>query len=183
MKMISTLAILTGSANISLLFTTYYNFSEWPPAAYFILSLAYICVILLMEYEYRRFKLLKAESIHETGNIFQKYIYLFAVGSIVTLIKCVMYMHGTSHELTFEKYVLVRCFDEKNNVYFNLLYYLSNYLLGVVYLKMFRDLYAKFKNKLMEGLTFMISSEQFVCAVCMGEVAPGYRVIQLLCSH
>lgn len=46
--MISTLAILTGSANISLLFTTYYNFSKWPPLAYFILSLAYICVILIM---------------------------------------------------------------------------------------------------------------------------------------
>lgn len=105
------------------------------------------------------------------------------MGSIVTLIKFVMYMHGASSELNFEKYVLVRCFDEKNNVYFNLLYYLSNYLLGVGYLKMFRDLYSKFKTRLMEGLTLLVAAEEFVCAVCMGEVRVGYRVIRLVCGH
>jgi hypothetical protein len=66
----------------------------------------------------------------ETANIFRKYIYLFAVGSIVTLIKYIMYLNSSTGELSFEKYMLVRCFDDKNNVYFNLLYYLSNYLMG-----------------------------------------------------
>jgi hypothetical protein len=50
MKMISTLAILAGSTNVSLLFTTFYNFHEWPPVAFIILSLAYIGVVLLMEW-------------------------------------------------------------------------------------------------------------------------------------
>ena len=58
MKMISTLAILIGSTNCSLGLTTY-NYGQWPPPACFLLSLAYIGVILLVEYEYRRFRLLK----------------------------------------------------------------------------------------------------------------------------
>jgi hypothetical protein len=48
--MISTLAILIGSTNISLLFTTLYNLQEWPPIAFITLSLAYIGVILIMEW-------------------------------------------------------------------------------------------------------------------------------------
>lgn len=183
MKMISTLAIVTGSANVSLLFTTFYNLGQWPPLAYFVLSLAYIGVILIMEYEYRRFKLLRAESVQETASIFHKYIYLFAVGSTVTLIKFVMYVNSTSSELHFEKYLLVRCFDEKHNLYFNLLYYLSNYLLGLLYLRMFRNLYAKFKARLIEGLTLTVSTETFACPVCLSDVPPGFRIVQLLCSH
>ena len=58
MKMISTLAILAGSTNVSLLFTTFYNFLAekqfvrelTPPVAFIILSLAYIGVVLLMEW-------------------------------------------------------------------------------------------------------------------------------------
>ncbi len=93
MKMISTLAIITGSINVSLLCTTYYNFQEWPPIAFVVLSCAYIGVILIMEYEYRRFRLLQPESIQETANIFQKYLYFFVVGTVVAIVKLGMYIN------------------------------------------------------------------------------------------
>lgn len=183
MKMISTLAILIGSINISLLFTTLYNVKEWPPIACIILSTAYIGVMLLMEWEYRRFRIIKPESVAETATLFHMYIYLFAVGVIVALIKYITYLNESSTELYFEKYMLVKCFDEKNNSYFSLLYYVSNYLLGIIYLKMFRELFNKYKNKLIERVNLTILSEAIVCAICMNDIRAGLRIAQLDCLH
>lgn len=183
MKMISTLAILTGSTNISLMFTTLYNFQEWPPIAFIILSLAYIGFILLMEWQYRRFRMVKPDFVMETASLYHKFLYLFAVGAILAVIKYATFLHQSPAELSFERYVLVRCFDDKNNAYFNLLYYASNYLLGLLYLKMFRELFGKYKNKLIEGINVTISTDEVTCAICMGDVQAGVRMAQLQCLH
>lgn len=96
MKTISTLAILVGSVNVSLLFTLYYNYNSFPPISYLLLSICLLFLILLAEYEYRRFKLLEQQSASETINIFNRYLYLFFVGSIVVLIKAIMHMNSSN---------------------------------------------------------------------------------------
>jgi hypothetical protein len=119
----------------------------------------------------------------ETSSIFCKYMYLFAVGSIVTFIKYIMYLNCSTDELSFEKYMLVRCFDDKNNVYFNLLYYLSNYLMGQLYVKMFGNLYIKYKNRVIEGMNVTLANETTACSICLSDILAGYKLIQLPCSH
>lgn len=94
-----------------------------------------------------------------------------------------MYLNDSATELYFEKYMLVTCFDEKNNAYFNLLYYLSNYLLGQLYLKMFTDLYNKYKNKMVEGVNVTIASSTILCSICLSEIPEGYRKVGLDCGH
>ena len=59
MKNISTLAILIGSSNVSLLFTLYYNYNYFPPLGYLFLSVCFLLSILEAEYYYRHFKLLE----------------------------------------------------------------------------------------------------------------------------
>jgi|JI6StandDraft_1071083.scaffolds.fasta_scaffold13058_9 hypothetical protein len=79
--------------------------------------------------------------------------------------------------------MLVRCFDDKNNAYFNLLYYLSNYLFGMLYLKMFRELFNKYKNRVIEGVNLSVSTEEVTCSICMSDIQTGFRLAQLLCMH
>lgn len=101
MKTISTLAILIGSVNVSELFTLYYNYNSFPPISYLLLSLCFLILIFLAEYEYRRFKLLEQHSASETINIFNRYMYLFFVGSIVVLIKAIMHINSSPLELQY----------------------------------------------------------------------------------
>ena len=183
MKKISTVAILTGSVNISVLFTIYYNYATFPPLAYLILSFCLLLLIFLAEYEYRRFKLLESESAVETTKIFDKYLYLYAVGVVLVSIKLTMHLNPPHLPLNYEKFVFVDCFDPENNLYFNILYYLSNYLLGKYYIHLFKRLHNKFLNKDLEFTETSFATRDTRCTVCLDDISAGNRTALTKCGH
>lgn len=134
MKLVSVNAILVGAVNISLFIKIYFTEGLPPPLTLFILSFIYIDLILLLEYEHRRFDKVDV-NIRETTSLTAKYFYLFAAGIVLTLL----------HKFELEKcneyivqYVLLG-----KNVYYSLLYYLFNFILGNSYLYLFKQDYQK----------------------------------------
>lgn len=85
MKLVSVNAILLGAVNISLFAKIYIIEGVFPPLTLFILSFIYIDLILLLEYEHRRFEKVNI-NIHETTVLTRKYFYLFAAGAFLTLL-------------------------------------------------------------------------------------------------
>jgi len=96
MRIISTIGILIFSANISLFSVVYYTYSKFTPVLFFLLSFAFLAIILLSEYSYRRFKIILPDSIFETITLFQKYLYLFAVGTILSILKLIIYLNNST---------------------------------------------------------------------------------------
>ena len=56
MKLVSINAVLIGSANISLFVNTFIDEHTYPPPSLFLLSVVFILLIVLLEYEHRQFK-------------------------------------------------------------------------------------------------------------------------------
>lgn len=56
MKLVSVNAVLIASSNISLLVNTYLDTHSLPPPSLFLLSLVFVLLIVLLEYEHRQFK-------------------------------------------------------------------------------------------------------------------------------
>lgn len=56
MKLVSINAVLIASANISLFINCYIDEHSYPPPSLFLLSLVFIALIILLEYEHRQFK-------------------------------------------------------------------------------------------------------------------------------
>lgn len=56
MKLVSVNAVLIASGNISLFVNSYIDQTTLPPITLFSLSLIYIALIILLEYEHRQFK-------------------------------------------------------------------------------------------------------------------------------
>ena len=55
------------------------------PLPLFVLSFIFIDLILLLEYEHRRFQKVEV-NLHDTTSLLKKYFYLFAAGIALTLV-------------------------------------------------------------------------------------------------
>jgi hypothetical protein len=84
MKLVSVNAVLIGAFNISLFIKVKFVEGEFFPLTLFILSIIYIDLILLMEYEHRRFTRVEV-NIRETASLTRKLFSLFAAGFALTL--------------------------------------------------------------------------------------------------
>ncbi len=85
MKLVSVNAVLIASCNISLFVNCYRETNQLPPFTLIILSVIYIALLVLLEYEHRKFKAVEI-NITESSWLFGRYIYLFTVGIVVTLL-------------------------------------------------------------------------------------------------
>ena len=56
MKLVSVNAVLISSCNISLFVNCYRETTQFPTITLFLLSLIYIALLVLLEYEHRQFK-------------------------------------------------------------------------------------------------------------------------------
>lgn len=56
MKLVSVNAVLIASINVSLFFNSFLDEHAFPSVTLFLLSVIYIALIILLEYEHRQFK-------------------------------------------------------------------------------------------------------------------------------
>ena len=56
MKLVSVNAVLIASVNVSLYFNTFIEDRSFTTVTLFVLSLVYIALVILLEYEHRQFK-------------------------------------------------------------------------------------------------------------------------------
>ena len=84
MKLVSVNAVLIASANISIFVNTFVDQHRFPPPSLFLLSFIFIALIVLLEYEHRQFKQSNI-NIRESSLLHRNYLFLFAVGLVVTL--------------------------------------------------------------------------------------------------
>lgn len=76
------------------------------------------------------------------------------------------------------KYVLLG-----ENVYYSLLYFGINLILGNTYLYLFRKNYAKAnRERIPSGIATMVSEED-VCIICLNKVREGQNVARIACMH
>ena len=85
MKLVSVNAVLIASCNISLFVNCYRETERFPPVTLLLLSLIYIALLVLLEYEHRKFKALDI-NISDSSWLFGRYIYLFTVGVVIALL-------------------------------------------------------------------------------------------------
>ena len=134
MKLISVNAILIGSVNISLFFKVCYVEMLPFTITLFVLSFIFIDLILLLEYEHRRFEKVEVD-LYDTTALYKIYFYLFAAGIVLTLLHKFGVEEGNEYIV---KYVLLG-----GDSHYSLLYYSINLLLGNTYLYLFGQNYLK----------------------------------------
>ena len=96
MKLVSINAVLIASTNISLFVNTFLDQHRPPPASLFLLSLVFVLLIVLLEYEHRQFKQSNV-SIRESSLLHRNYLFLFAVGLMLTLVQKYEWLRGQDH--------------------------------------------------------------------------------------
>lgn len=136
MKLVSVNAVLIASANISLFVNSYREEHSYPPPSLFLLSLVFVLLIVLLEYEHRQFKQ-STLSIRESSFLHRNYLFLYAVGLLVTLAQKYEYLKGEEHP-ALQKYTLLG-----NSIHSSILYYLLNLLLGLTYQYLYLKEYQK----------------------------------------
>ena len=174
MKLVSVNAVLIGAFNFSLFVKVHLVEGLSFPWTLFILSFIYIDLILLLEYEHRRFEKVEV-NIKETASLTKKYFYLFAAGIDLILLhkfeleKCNQYII---------KYVLLG-----ESVYYSLLYYSINLVLGNTYLYLFRQNYVKANRERIPSGIATMTSEECICTICLNRVREGQNVARIACMH
>lgn len=136
MKLVSVNAVLIASANGSLFLNSFLDQHTFHSLPLFLLSLVYIALIVLLEYEHRQFK--QAEiNITESSILLRRYLFLFAGGLVVTLAVKVGLLEAASHP-EVQAYALLG-----QSVHYSLLYYFLNVGLGISYQWLFWKEYAR----------------------------------------
>lgn len=136
MKLVSVNAVLIGSVNGSLFLNCFLEHMRFPSVPLFLLSLIYIALIVLLEYEHRQFK--QAEvNITESSILLRRYLFLFAAGLVVTGAWKVGLLEAEKHPQV-EAYALLG-----QSVHYSLLYYFLNLALGITYQCFFSKEYAR----------------------------------------
>ena len=174
MKLISVNAILIASVNISLFFKVYFVEGLPLPLTLFILSFIFIDLILLLEYEHRRFEKVEVD-LHDTACLYKKYFYLFAAGIVLSLLQK---FHIEQCHQYISQYVLLG-----DNVYYSLLYYSTNLLLGNTYLYLFRQNYIKANRERIPSEIARAVGPEETCTICLGRVREGQNVARIACMH
>ena len=136
MKLVSVNAVLIASANISLFVNTYLDEHTLPPASLFLLSLVFVLLIVLLEYEHRQFKQTSV-NIRESSLLHRNYLFLFAAGLFITIGQKYEWLKGEDHP-QLRKYTLLG-----GSIHYSMLYYGLNVLLGLTYQYLFYKEYQK----------------------------------------
>lgn len=68
-------------------------------------------------------------------------------------------------------------------MYYSLLYYCINLLLGNCYLYLFRKNYAKANRERIPSEIARQTSDEQVCTICLGKVREGQNVARIACMH
>ena len=126
MKLVSVNAVLIASANISLFVNTYIDQHTYPPPSLFFLSLVFILLIVLLQYEHRQFKQSNL-SIRQSSQLHRRYLFLFAMGLLLTLTQKYEYLKGEEHP-NLQIYTLLG-----GSIHYSILYYSINTILGLTY--------------------------------------------------
>ena len=143
MKVVSINAVLIASANISLFVNTYLDQHTLPPVSLFLLSLVFVLLIVLLEYEHRQFKQTNV-NIRESSLLHRNYLFLFAAGLMLTLVQKYEWLRGEDHP-QLRIYTLLG-----GSIHYSMLYYGLNVALGLAYQYLFYQEYQK-ANKMRIG--------------------------------
>lgn len=136
MKLVSVNAVLIASVNISLFVNSYRDEHRYPPPSLFLLSLVFVLLIVLLEYEHRQFKQ-SSLSIRESSFLHRNYLFLFAMGLLLTVCQKYEYLKGEEHP-NLQTYTLLG-----GSIHDSILYYLLNLLLGLTYQYLYLKEYQK----------------------------------------
>jgi len=99
-------------------------------------------------------------NIRESSWLFGRYIYLFAVGIVLALLEK---FHLLEHNPYIENYVFLA-----QSIYYTLLYFTLNFILGNTYLYFFHKEYAK-ANKIRLASDFATNIDDN-CAICYNSI-------------
>jgi hypothetical protein len=136
MKLVSVNAVLIASGNISLFVNTYIDEHTFPPPSLFLLSLVFVLLIVLLEYEHRQFKQTSV-NIRESSLLHRNYLFLFAAGLFVTIAQKYEWLKGEEHP-KLREYTLLG-----GSIHYSMLYYGINVALGLLYQYLFYQEYQK----------------------------------------
>lgn len=175
MKLVSVNAVLIASTNISLFVNCFLDEHSLPPISLFFLSLVFIALVILLEYEHRQFK--QAEvNISESSFLLRKYLWLFGAGLGLTLLQKLEWLSGDQHP-QLRLYTLLG-----SSIHYSLLYYALNLILGVVYHHLFLLEYHRAnRNRINWELAADLADEN--CAICLNRIEQGHRLAKIECMH
>ena len=172
MKLVSVNAVLIASCNISLFVNCYRETDRFPPVTLLLLSLIYIALLILLQYEHRKFKAVDI-NINESSWLFGRYIYLFTIGIVVTLMEK---FHVLEENPYIENYVFLA-----KSIHYTLLYFTLNFILGNTYLYLFYKEYAK-ANKIRLASDFATNIDDN-CVICYNSIEEGQKIAKIVCMH
>ena len=175
MKLVSINAVLIASANISLFINCYIDEHSYPPLSLFLLSLVFIALIILLQYEHRQFKQ-SSINIRESSFLHRNYLFLFAAGLFLTLSQKYDWLKSDEH-YKLKQYTLL-----SGSIHYSLLYYGLNVVLGLTYQYLFFKQYQKANRSRVAWYQAEALNHEN-CSICLLGIEEGQKRGKIECMH